>query len=52
MRKMKKWMLVLVALFVSASAFSQTCLDDVWQCLRNSLWNLAWHQIQTTLKFG
>ncbi len=35
MRKMKKWMLVLVALFVSASAFSQTCLDDVWQCLRN-----------------
>lgn len=32
---MKKWMLVLVALFVSISAFSQTCLDDVWQCLTN-----------------
>ncbi len=32
---MKKWMLVIVALFVSASAFSQTCLDDVWQCLTN-----------------
>lgn len=32
---MKKWMLVLVALFVSASAFSQSCLDDVWQCLRS-----------------
>lgn len=28
-------MLVIVALFVSASAFSQTCLDDVWQCLTN-----------------
>ena len=28
-------MLVLVALFVSASAFSQSCLDDVWQCLRS-----------------
>lgn len=37
MKKMKKWMLVLVALFVSASAFSQTyTLDDVWQCLRNN----------------
>lgn len=33
---MKKWMLVLVALFVSVSAFSQTCLDDVWQCLRSN----------------
>lgn len=32
---MKKWMLVIVALFVSVSAFSQSCLDDVWQCLRN-----------------
>ena len=32
---MKKWMLVIVALFVSASAFAQTCLDDVWQCLTN-----------------
>ena len=32
---MKKWMLVLVALFVSVSAFSQSCLDDVWQCLRS-----------------
>lgn len=32
---MKKWMLVLVALFVSVSAFSQTCLNDVWQCLRS-----------------
>lgn len=31
---MKKWMLVLVALFVSVSAFSQSCLDDVWQCLK------------------
>lgn len=31
---MKKWMLVLVSLFVSVSAFSQSCLDDVWQCLR------------------
>ncbi len=28
-------MLVLVALFVSVSAFSQSCLDDVWQCLRS-----------------
>lgn len=27
-------MLVLVALFVSVSAFSQSCLDDVWQCLK------------------
>lgn len=27
-------MLVLVSLFVSVSAFSQSCLDDVWQCLR------------------
>lgn len=35
MEKMKKLMLVLVALFVSVSAFSQSCLDDVWQCLRN-----------------
>lgn len=35
MKEMKKLMLVLVALFVSVSAFSQTCLDDVWQCLRN-----------------
>ena len=33
---MKKWMLVLVALFVSVSAFSQSCLDDVWQCLRSN----------------
>ena len=33
---MKKWMLVLVALFVSISAFSQSCLDDVWQCLRSN----------------
>ena len=33
---MKKWMLVLVALFVSASAFSQSCLDDVWQCLKSN----------------
>lgn len=32
---MKKWMLVLVALTFSVSAFSQSCLDDVWQCLRN-----------------
>jgi tetratricopeptide (TPR) repeat protein len=32
---MKKWMLVLVALFVSVSAFSQSCLDDVWQCLKS-----------------
>jgi tetratricopeptide (TPR) repeat protein len=32
---MKKWMLVLVALFVSVSALSQSCLDDVWQCLRS-----------------
>jgi len=32
---MKKWMLVIVALFVSVSAFSQSCLDDVWQCLTN-----------------
>ena len=29
-------MLVLVALFVSVSAFSQSCLDDVWQCLRSN----------------
>ena len=33
---MKKWMLVLVALFVSVSAFSQSCLDDVWQCLTSN----------------
>ncbi len=33
---MKKWMLVLVALFVSVSAFSQSCLDDVWQCLKSN----------------
>ena len=33
---MKKWMLVLVALFVSVTAFSQSCLDDVWQCLRSN----------------
>ena len=32
---MKKWMLVLVALFVSVSAFSQSCLYDVWQCLNS-----------------
>jgi tetratricopeptide (TPR) repeat protein len=32
---MKKWMLMIVALFVSVSAFSQSCLDDVWQCLTN-----------------
>jgi tetratricopeptide (TPR) repeat protein len=32
---MKKWMLVLVALIVSVSAFSQSCLDDVWQCLKS-----------------
>ena len=29
-------MLVLVALFVSVSAFSQSCLDDVWQCLTSN----------------
>ncbi len=33
---MKKWMLVLVTLFLSVSAFSQSCLDDVWQCLRSN----------------
>jgi tetratricopeptide (TPR) repeat protein len=26
---------MIVALFVSVSAFSQSCLDDVWQCLTN-----------------
>lgn len=29
-------MLVLVTLFLSVSAFSQSCLDDVWQCLRSN----------------
>lgn len=33
---MKKLMLVIVGLLVGATAFSQSCLDDVWMCLRQN----------------
>ncbi|MCQ2284100.1 MAG: hypothetical protein MJZ57_04280 [Bacteroidales bacterium] len=29
-------MLFVVGLMISSAAFSQSCLDDVWQCLRNN----------------
>ncbi|MCR4964879.1 MAG: hypothetical protein K6A41_04410 [Bacteroidales bacterium] len=32
---MKKLMLIVLGVFLSASVFGQSCLDDVWQCLRN-----------------
>lgn len=33
---MKKLMLFVVGLMISSAAFSQSCLDDVWQCLKNN----------------
>jgi len=33
---MKKLMLIAMGLMLSTSAFSQSCLDDVWQCLRQN----------------
>lgn len=33
---MKKLVLFAVGLMISFTAFSQSCLDDVWQCLRNN----------------
>ncbi len=33
---MKKLMLVIVGFMISATAFSQSCLDDVWMCLRQN----------------
>ncbi|MBR4136382.1 MAG: hypothetical protein IKU03_08245 [Bacteroidales bacterium] len=32
---MKKLMLILLGIALSTSMFGQSCLDDVWQCLRN-----------------
>lgn len=32
---MKKLMLILLGIFLSTSLFGQSCLDDVWQCLKN-----------------
>ena len=33
---MKKLTFLLVGLMISTTLFSQSCLDDVWQCLRNN----------------
>ena len=33
---MKKLMLVIVGLMISTAVFSQSCLDDVWMCLRQN----------------
>ncbi len=33
---MKKLMFLMIGLMMSSTLFSQSCLDDVWQCLRNN----------------